>query len=346
MGFAVKAFAGPPVRGHRRRRVAAYVPDSLQELDLDLPAAVLGEVAAAERAIVDLNTDRDILPGLQAVSGFLLRAETVAWAATADSAHDDPDSTPEGDDLSGVLDALEVLSRDPLTLDALLDAHYCLMRRTTRADIGGRVRSIQNWLGTDASNVHSAAFVPPPPEYLPALLEDLVAFANTREYSPLLQAALVHAQLETIHPFHDGNGRLGRMLLRAVLRRKQLAPYFVPPIALVLARRLPEYLDALRATRYVGSARSQAAQDGLAKLIRCIAAAALEAVVQARAFAARANALAEVADQAVPPPPLLTVDATVDLTGVSGQQLSARMQDVVRAGLISLALATGDHSVH
>jgi Fic family protein len=87
--------------------------------------------------------------------------------------------------------------------------------------------------------------VPPPPEEVDRLLADLCAAIRDSEFSPLVQAAIVHAQFETIHPFDDGNGRTGRALVHVVLRRRRLAPRFLPPVSVIFARDRNRYIDGL-----------------------------------------------------------------------------------------------------
>jgi Fic family protein len=92
----------------------------------------------------------------------------------------------------------------------LVKAHRRLLAGSRLEEMGGTIREEQNWIGGSSYNPCSAAFVPPPPEYVPELLEDLCNFANSDSLSAVAQAALAHAQFETIHPFVDGNGRIGR----------------------------------------------------------------------------------------------------------------------------------------
>jgi len=77
--------------------------------------------------------------------------------------------------------------------------------------LGGHLRSEQSWIGASSYNPRSAAFVPPPPEHVGELLDDLCAFCSTDTLSAATQAALAHAQFETVHPFVDGNGHIGRL---------------------------------------------------------------------------------------------------------------------------------------
>ncbi len=94
---------------------------------------------------------------------------------------------------------------------------------------------------------------------------DLVDYLNSDEHSALLQAALTHSQFEIIHPFGDGNGRVGRALIHVVLRRRGLATRFVPPISLVLATHSRDYVRGLAASQYRGDPRSIQAAEGTAE---------------------------------------------------------------------------------
>jgi Fic family protein len=91
----------------------------------------------------------------------------------------------------------------------------------------------------------AAAFIPPPPGEVQPLLDDLVRFLARDDIPPLAQAAIAHAQFETIHPFIDGNGRVGRCLIHVVLRRTDVAARFVPPVSIVMAARPTSYVGGL-----------------------------------------------------------------------------------------------------
>lgn len=87
--------------------------------------------------------------------------------------------------------------------------------------------------------------MPPPPDEVERLLADLCELCNSSHLPPLIQAAVAHAQFETIHPFEDGNGRTGRALIHVLLRRRGLAPNYVPPISVVLAANKSRYIEGL-----------------------------------------------------------------------------------------------------
>jgi Fic family protein len=146
---------------------------------------------------------------------------------------------------------------------------------------------MQNWIGGSDYNPCSASFIPPPPEQVLSLLEDLCVFGSGDELPPVAQAAIAHAQFETIHPFVDGNGRTGRALIHVILRRRGLAQSVLTPVSLVLAARAKDYIAGLTATRYVGPPSSAAANDGLNQWIGTFAAACGQAVEEALEFEKR-----------------------------------------------------------
>ncbi len=142
--------------------------------------------------------------------------------------------------------AVEETSAAPaITTGHLTDIHAALMRSAPNAGIAGQVRESQNWIGGNDYNPCGAAFVPPPPDEVDALLADLCGLANSEHLPPLIHAAVAHAQFETIHPFEDGNGRTGRALIHVLLRRRDLAPSYVPPISVVLAADRDSYIEGL-----------------------------------------------------------------------------------------------------
>jgi Fic family protein len=162
-----------------------------------------------------------------------------------------------------------------------LDIHRVLLERAPNPQIAGRFRASQNWIGGNDYNPCGAAFVPPPPGDVDRLLDDLCVFINDAGLPPLVQAAIAHAQFETIHPIEDGDGRTGRALVQVVLQRRGLTPAFVPPISVVLARDKDRYLRGLAIFR----------EDRLADWIELFTAATAEAATLAAHFARRVGEL-------------------------------------------------------
>ncbi len=113
----------------------------------------------------------------------------------------------------------------------------------------GAYRSVQNWIGGRTDTPVGAEFVPPPPDLIPDLMDDLLRFANERTLSPIIQAAIVHAQFETIHAYTDGNGRIGRALIYRILGTRGAIRNAAPPISPIIVRDRRPYLAGLSAYR-------------------------------------------------------------------------------------------------
>ncbi|MBM4277948.1 MAG: Fic family protein [Deltaproteobacteria bacterium] len=117
----------------------------------------------------------------------------------------------------------------------------------------GELRRSQNWIGPSGCSLTEAAFVPPPPHEVPIALSDLERFLHASDPPPpLLQVGMAHAQFETIHPFLDGNGRLGRLLITFLLVEKRLLSHPVLYLSHYFKRYRAEYYDRLQAVRDAG----------------------------------------------------------------------------------------------
>jgi Fic family protein len=151
-----------------------------------------------------------------------------------------------------------------IELAAITSAHAVLMRDDpTEASYAGRLRDMQNWIGGSDHSPRNALYVPPPPETVPGYMDDLIAFVNRDDLPALVQAALAHAQFESIHPFTDGNGRIGRALINTVLRRRGATTRIVVPLASALVAHRERYFGILESYRrgQVGPLLSSFAQS-------------------------------------------------------------------------------------
>lgn len=137
---------------------------------------------------------------------------------------------------------------DEVTADGILAVHEALLGRSD-PDVAGRFRDEQVWIGASALSPHGADFVAPHHERVPQAIDDLVRFAARTDVPALVHAAVVHAQFETIHPFTDGNGRTGRVLLHTVMRRRGLVTHATVPVSAGLLRDPEAYFRALTAYR-------------------------------------------------------------------------------------------------
>lgn len=140
----------------------------------------------------------------------------------------------------------------PLTMRLLREAHKRLMRGVRGADkLPGEIRTSLNWIG--GTRPGNAAFVPPPPEVVPTALSDLERWIHESDpLPPLVRAGLAHVQFETIHPFLDGNGRIGRLLIALLVEHWGLLSSPLLYLSLAFKRRQEEYYRSLSAVRTHG----------------------------------------------------------------------------------------------
>jgi Fic family protein len=286
-----------PPRYRRACRYESFIPDPLSALDLSLPAEVAGLASEAEAAIRRLN---DVArPALAPLARLLLRTESIASSkveglhmgarelARAEARMEAGGrAAPLAMELMANIDAMELAvheaaSVERFTAEDIRAIHRRLMEKAPNARIAGRIRTAQNWIGGNDYNPCGADFVPPPPEHVPALLDDLCDAIDDDVLPPIVQAALVHAQFETIHPFDDGNGRTGRALIHVVLRRRDAAPAYVPPVSVVLAEGRDRYIEGLTRFR----------EDGMVRWIDQFAGAAARAAELATAYLRAVEAL-------------------------------------------------------
>ena len=237
------------------RRVDAFVP-ALMPRAVDLPERV---VRATERAAASLQrVDDRLAHRFEPLARLMLRAEGVASShiegvrapaelvavAQIDAGAVDATSAWVADNLAVVDTSLEHARSDTaLTADDLHRWHARLMvHGALPGELVGQYRRVQNWVG--GATPREAAYVPPPPEHVDRLMRDLVRFANTSKLDPVTVAAVVHAQFEAIHPYGDGNGRLGRVLIGWTLARRA-GVAVPPPVSVVIARDTGGYLSGL-----------------------------------------------------------------------------------------------------
>jgi len=286
----------------------AYLPDAIAGREFTLEGIVAADIADATTAITRLDLAAAALTNTEALARLLLRAESVASShieglrispqrllradiARAEGTRLNDDTATE---VLANVDAMAYAVHEvagPVTVDHILEVHRRLLAPTDKAKYAGVVRDEQNWIGGSDFNPINAVFVPPPHEAVPALLTDLVAFCNEDTLPAVAQAAIAHAQFETIHPFVDGNGRTGRALIYMVLRRRNLAKRTTPLVSLALATRAKDYVAGLAATRYVGKASAPSAIAGMNRWLGFFAAACTRAVADAETFEQRVQRL-------------------------------------------------------
>jgi Fic family protein len=211
--------------------VRAFVPTPLAERDLTLTTDTVARTARAQAAV---EHGAEAMPAEYApLARLLLRAEGVASSyiegvaapvadivlAEADARGAPSAATWVASNLAAVDAAVAEAHGGDLTVDTLCRWHTTLMAGSpTPAEHVGTIRREQGWIG--GTSPLDAHLVTPPPDRVPDLLDDLIAYVNRDDVDPIAQSALAHAQFEVIHPFADGNGRVGRVLIVWVLVRR------------------------------------------------------------------------------------------------------------------------------
>jgi Fic family protein len=343
--------------GYRRDRkpfrYKAFVPDRVGGWDRPLTGRVAEAVAAATAAIRDLQTG-SVGHDLETLAAPLLRSEALgssfieglrasnkrlAIAALEPLA----DGTARA--VLGNVWAMECAveigtQRRPFHIEDLLDIHRTLLEGTTEDRYAGIIREEQNWIGGRGLSPADATFVPPPEDRVRELLEDLVAFVDLDDLPAVAQAAIAHAQFETIHPFGDGNGRSGRCLIHVVLRRRGLTPLFVPPISVVLATNARRYVAGLvdfregRADDWIGlfaDATTSAAEA--AKRLWAELDALLTNLVE-RAGSLRADSVARKIILGLPAQPVVSADTAAARYGVTPTAARAALNRLQERGVL------------
>ena len=256
--------------------VRAFVPRPLPPAAPALdPACYAAGVRNAELALARLAGVAGLVPSVDWLLYSAIRKEALltsqiegTQASLTDLFDDEAGRVvSNGDDVEEVSNYLRAfrLVRDnlrspgglPISVRLLCDAHRMLLHGVRGAGKQpGELRRSQNWIG--GSRPGKAAFVPPPPDQVPALMAELERFIHHDAAGPpmrlpcLVRVALVHAQFETIHPFLDGNGRIGRLLIAALLEHWGLLPEPLMYLSGFLKQHQSRYYQRLSAVRAEG----------------------------------------------------------------------------------------------
>lgn len=316
-----------------------------------------------------MDAEAPSLIDTEALARILLRAEAVASSrieglevgarrllrAEAARSMGQPSSDVTATEVLGNIDAMiygveRIGAGEEITVELLLEIHRRLLVDTRLNEHAGRLREVQNLIGGSDYNPCSAAYVPPPPEYVSDLLADLCAFCNDTDLPAIAQAAIAHAQFETIHPFVDGNGRAGRALIHLILRRRGLTLRVLPPVSLVFATSARSYIDGLNQYRYTGPSSSPQAMAGVNTWTARFAAACTRCVSDAAAFQARAaeletqwrqrlgrvraNSATDIILRVLPGAPILTIRSAETLLGRTFKPTRAALHRLTEAGIL------------
>jgi len=356
----------PSAYGNRAARKGgrynAFVPPNIVDYPFKFTTATARDVEVGTRALEQLK-GLDLAPGLHSLAETLLRSESVAssriegldmtHARLARARYGDGREDKKAREVIANIDAMRKAielgaSTDVLGVDAICDIHRALIRGETLRGkpYAGVIRDEQNWIGGNDHNPVGAIFVPPPPECVRPLLSDLEQFIARDDLDPLSQAAIAHGQFETIHPFLDGNGRVGRALVYAILRRRGLLGEYIPPISLVLNAAPRSYTSSLAAYQRRNSASQHPADLIVQTFSQAAEIASSEATVlrddvealQGRWRAAlkglRSDAAAWKLVDELPGRPVLTAPSVGELLGISAPAAGRALDQLEERGII------------
>jgi Fic family protein len=238
--------------------IEVALPPMIADVSISVDAVLASEIERAMREIAALDNAHG--DGLGALGVLLLRTESVASSKieNVEASIDDYARALHGikanssaASMVAATEALDIMITEVertrrIDVSTMTSAHAALMRDDpAEHDYAGRLRDVQNWIGGSDYSPRNASYVPPPPDAVLGYMDDLVAFANRDDVPALLQAGIAHAQFESIHPFTDGNGRVGRGLINAILRRRASTARIVVPLASALVADREHYFDLL-----------------------------------------------------------------------------------------------------
>ena len=240
------------------RKIDVSLPPHISDLDFDADPSLVAsmENAIQEIAVLDRSHGEDLRP----LGTLLIRTESVASSKIEEIEADIKEyaralhgikSNSSAVSMAAATRALQAMIDDvqdsgEITLESITAAHRALMKDdSNERAYAGVTRDMQNWIGGSDYSPRNAMYIPPPPETVDEYMNDLIVFCNRDDIPVLAQAAIAHAQFESIHPFTDGNGRIGRALVNSVLRRRGTTSEVVVPVASAIVARREWYFDLL-----------------------------------------------------------------------------------------------------
>ena len=246
--------------------VLAYVPDPLPR-SLQLPPDVVYLLDEASREVATLAGVGETLLNPRLLIAPFLRLEAVlssriegTQASLSDvyvfeaGGREPADAREVWNYVQAVEHGLARLDALPISLRLLLELHELLLTGVRGSSLHpGELRDRQVWLGAAGTPIARARYVPPPPRALIELLADWERFVHDDgPLPPLVRAALMHYQFEAVHPFIDGNGRIGRLLIPLLLAERGVLRTPLLYLSAYFERRRPEYYDQLLAVSHSG----------------------------------------------------------------------------------------------
>ena len=358
----------PKSRANVRRAEGGYwafLPPPLPP-DVALSPKLIGALSEADRAVGEVSGLGRTLPNPHMLAMSLLRREAVLSSrieGTQASMSDlvlfevDPATADRSGDVQEVANYVRAANhvldpgrRLPMSLPLLLEAHAMLLEGARGASASpGEFRRSQNWIGAPGSSLQDATYVPPAPEELWGCLDAFEKYLHANdELPPLLRIAAIHYQFEAIHPFLDGNGRIGRLLVVALMVEWGLLPSPLLEISAYIEPRRDAYYDALSAVSVDGDWQGWFHYFLEAVTVQCHSTVeratklrALRDDYRARMATPRASALLPTLVDSLFASPATTIAQARSLLGVTHRAATMNVEKLVSSGILTEVAGRG-----
>jgi len=332
----------------RREPYQAAIPAPIGDGLFDISSDVLAEADDATSALVRFDSDMAHFPA--PFSGVLLRTES-ASSSQIENLTSEPRAIAEaaiGERADGnaplIVSNVKAMEAAIALADDISNGSIIAMQQAllgdTQPEMVGHYRDEQVWIGGQLPQ--SAMFVPPHQDRVEEAMDDLVAFTRRVDIPVLAQAAIAHAQFETIHPFPDGNGRTGRALLHAMLRHGKVLQNLTVPVSAGLLTDVDAYFEALTAYRqgnpdlivHVFATASLVALDNASALAEDLS--AYQAEWDLKLKGVRADAASRKIARLTVEYPVLKASTAATVTGLSKPAITNGLDQLVDRGVLAL----------
>ncbi len=368
MGHYVTQYWPPATSEPDGESYQAYVPHLIEGWQPELSHRAQYRLEAAEKDLVDAVENAASVSSCRwATDCLMLQSESLSSSAIEGvySSLEGLVARPEKQDMFDrtalgnweMLDAAADMAHDyqPFRVADIKELHEILMIKSDNPQIAGQLRQGPGWVGQQQHHSQGplrARYVPPPAYLIDDLLDDLVAMINYSGLQPLCKASLVHTQFETIHPFSDGNGRVGRALILVSLGRSGVTKGATLPIShALLQNRQGYYNSLLRYQRFTGAEDALERSYALEGIVLLMADSVHLAAAQMREAASAIEATMrdwqnKLADSHQQPAsrqvleellriPVFTIDVLQDQTGLPKQTVDCCVAELQECGIVT-----------
>lgn len=354
----------PDRAGHQRTNLSgeaqykSYVPNPLPPIpEVEMSPEMVRALASASRSLASLESVSSRIPNMEIFVSMYVRKEALMSSqieGTQATLEDVLDPMAESNTNRNVVDvvnyiraieyAISRLSTFPLCNRLIKETHSVLMENVRGQEKSpGEFRYSQNWIGGQGSTLKNARFIPPCPEDMETAMSDLEKYINSDdELDPLIRAALIHYQFETIHPFLDGNGRVGRLLITLYLMEKRILTTPALYISFFLKKNRIEYYDRMTEVRANGnyeqwilfflSALKESAQDAMDTIEELTA--LQEKNLKKIEAMGRAKTSARLLFDYLEANPIIDIVKTATALGLSFNTVSASVNRLIDSGIL------------